>query len=85
MTRERLASIANYLAYTSKCSLALCLARDGVLSLPIRVALGWIYNMPSLERRVACVTSCRLAWEWHASRVKLDLQYANASASRHVV
>ena len=53
MTRERLASIANYLAYTSKCSLALCLARDGVLSLPIRVALGWIYNMPSLEHRVA--------------------------------
>ena len=36
MTRERLASLANY---TSKCSVSIVLASDGVLSLPIRVTM----------------------------------------------
>ena len=30
--------------------------------------LSWIYNMGTLERRVACVQSRCLAWEWHVWR-----------------
>ena len=40
MTRERLASLANkYINILVNARLALCLASDGVLSLPIRVTM----------------------------------------------
>ena len=51
MTRERLASLAN--KYTSKCSVGIVLASDGVLSLPIRV------TMVALLRNSFCQTNPR--------------------------
>ena len=39
MTRERFASLAKYINILVNARLALCLASDGVLSLPIRVRM----------------------------------------------